>query len=178
MRRTNAVPAKLGWTAQRVPSPRKVHISPESNKGPDCCHYPGTSTRSRHDTQLAALLTFSRLPLKSTAYEPPSLALPLLSTFPGSRSSGKKLRSSAGVQLEKELNHEAATNPSAVSNLARTPSLDHVPDCPVCAVARPLVLPTSLQLSARQSCSAGHGSRPWMNWTPRSTALAMNRNRE
>ena len=45
---------------------------------------------------------------------------------------------SARVQRERESDHETAIHPSVVSNLAHTPSLDHVPGHPVRAVARPL----------------------------------------
>lgn len=45
---------------------------------------------------------------------------------------------SASVQRERESDHETAIHPSVVSNLAHTPSLDHVPGHPVRAVARPL----------------------------------------
>ncbi len=76
--------------------------------------------------------------LKSMTYEPTSLALPLPFDIPGSRPSGKETWTSARVQGEREPNDEAAINPSVVSNLTRTPSLDHVPGHPVCAVSRPL----------------------------------------
>jgi len=44
----------------------------------------------------------------------------------------------ASVQRERESDHETAIHPSVVSNLAHTPSLDHVPGHPVRVVARPL----------------------------------------
>jgi hypothetical protein len=96
-----------------------------------------TLTKSRHHTWSAAFPTFSGMPLNQQLTSRSLWHSHCPFTF-REQVVGKETLDQRSCSPRKRAQYEAAINRSVVSNLARTPSLDNVPGCPVRAVARPL----------------------------------------